>query len=142
MSGRNAPLSRSRFAVEIAGVLVSGFRRVDIPRRYTRENAAGQPQWGQLEYDDLTMVRGMKRNDDTLYDWRKSVEQGKVEEGKKDVAVILQDETGTEQVRWVFTGAWPREYVPPTLDAGSTGDQGDGALEEITLVFDRMKRAE
>jgi phage tail-like protein len=141
MADRNAPIERGRFEVEIDGVVVAGWRRVELPRRYNAENASGEPQWGQPESDDLTMVRGVMKNDTTLHDWRKSVEEGKLDAARKDIDVVLLTETGTEQIRWTFTDAWPTEYVPPTLDTDPGGDQGDFAVAEVTLVFDKMTRA-
>lgn len=148
MADRHGPLRTGRFVVEVGGVEVSGFRVVDLPARSTKETEyreGEEPEnqrtlWGQTEYEDLTMKRGAKKGDTTLFDWRKAVDQGKMEEGRKNLAVVLQDETGETAIRWEFTNAWPRRYDPPTLDA--TSDGGGVATESVTIVYDEMKRVE
>jgi phage tail-like protein len=148
MADRHGPLRTGRFKVEIGGAEVPGFQVVDLPARSTqmqeyREGSDSDHQRklaGQTEYEDLTMVRGAKKNDAPLYNWRKSIEQGKMEEGRKGLAVVLQDENGEEAIRWEFTNAWPKNYDPPTLDA--TADGGGVATESVTIAFDEMIRAE
>lgn len=146
MPDRHGPLRTGRFKVEIDGVQVDGFRVVDIPARSTEmeeySEGSGTEQhrklWGRTEYDDLTMVRGAMKGDSTLHDWRTSVDQGKLEEGRKDLTVVLQDEEGQAQIRWEFTSAWPKRYEPPRLDA--TSDGGDVATESVTVAYDEMLR--
>lgn len=148
MADRHGPLRTGRFVVEVGGVEVSGFQVVDLPARSTkvqeyREGSDSDRQrklTGQTEYEDLTMVRGARKDDASLYDWRKAIEQGKMEEGRKDLAVVLQDENGEEAIRWEFTNAWPKRYEPPTLDA--TAEGGGVATESVTVVFDEMQRPE
>jgi len=148
MADRHGPLRTGRFVVEVGGVEVPGFQVVDLPARSTqmqeyREGSDPEHQRqiaGQTEYEDLTMVRGAKKDDASLYDWRKAIEQGKMEEGRKDLAVVLQDENGEEAIRWEFTNAWPKRYDPPTLDA--TAEGGGVATESVTIVFDEMQRPE
>ncbi|WP_276257964.1 phage tail protein [Haloglomus litoreum] len=148
MADRHGPLRTGRFVVEVGGVEVDGFRVVDLPARFTKEveyREGSDPDdnrqlMGQTEYEDLTMKRGAKKGDTTLFDWRKSVDEGRMEEGRKDLAVVLQTETGEEAIRWEFTNAWPKRYDPPTLDATSEG--GGVATEDVTIVFDEMTRAE
>jgi phage tail-like protein len=148
MADRHGPLRTGRFVVEVGGVEVSGFQVVDLPARSTkvqeyREGSDSDRQrklTGQTEYEDLTMVRGARKDDASLYDWRKAIEQGKMDEGRKDLAVVLQDENGEEAIRWEFTNAWPKRYEPPTLDA--TAEGGGVATESVTVVFDEMQRPE
>lgn len=139
-----------RFTVEIDDVETSGFKRIDIPSTTTQQveyREGKDPDhhrklWGQTEYEDLTMERGAKKDDTTLFDWRKSVIQGQMEEARKSVAVILQDEVGEQQVRWEFTKAWPKQYDPPTLETGSQGGQGNVATETVVIVYDEMERSQ
>jgi phage tail-like protein len=148
MADRHGPLRTGRFVVEVGGVEVPGFQVVDLPARSTkvqeyREGSDSDRQrklTGQTEYEDLTMVRGARKDDASLYDWRKAIEQGKMDEGRKDLAVVLQDENGEEAIRWEFTNAWPKRYEPPTLDA--TAEGGGVATESVTVVFDEMQRPE
>lgn len=146
MADRHGPLRTGRFVVEVEGVEVSGFRVVDLPARFSEEaeyREGSDPDhqrktMGQTKYEDLKMERGATKGDTTLYDWRKAIDQGKVEEGRKDLAVVLQDENGEAAIRWEFTQAWPKRYDPPTLDA--TAEGGGVATESVTIVYDEMKR--
>jgi phage tail-like protein len=145
MQDRHGPLRTGRFVVEIDGIQVDGFRVVDLPGRSTKMEESQGPErqrnlWGQTEYEDLEMERGATRGDTTLFDWREAVDQGKLDEGRKDLAVVLQDDTGGTAMRWEFTKAWPRRYDPPTLDVTADSGDDDIAIEKVTIVFDEMKR--
>jgi phage tail-like protein len=148
MADRHGPLRTGRFKVEIDGVQTSGFKHIDIPSQSTKqvEYREGKDAdhhrklWGQSEYEDLKMERGVKKGDTTLFDWRKKVTQGKMEEARKNIAIVLQDEVGEAQIRWEFTNGWPKRYDPPTLDTSSGGGQGDVATESVVITYDEMKR--
>jgi phage tail-like protein len=141
MPDRHGPMKTGRFTVAVDGVEVPGFRAVDLPRRYTEtDNGRGDDDtalWGQTEYDDLTMERGVAAKDTAVLDWRRAVEAGRADDGRKTVTVSVQDEEGTTQLRWEFRNAWPKEYDPPTLDATAS----DGiATESFSLAFGEMER--
>jgi phage tail-like protein len=142
MPDRHGPLRTGRFKVEINEVEVPGWQTVTIPGNSTErvDSRGDDPDhhrklWGQTNYDDLEMEREM--TDTTVYDWRKKVLQGKIEEGRKNVRVTLQNEQGVDKIRWEFTEAWVREYQPPELDASADGDV---AKESVTVVFDELFR--
>ncbi|MEF8779810.1 MAG: phage tail protein [Haloferacaceae archaeon] len=147
MPDRHGPMRTGRFKVEIDDVEVAGFRTVELPRRYTEldeyreegESDARKQLWGQPEFDDLKMERGVAPGGTELFDWRTAVEEGKVDDGRKEISVTLMDEEGESQIRWSFDAAWPKEYHPPELDA--TADD-EVATESITVAFDSMIREE
>lgn len=156
---RHGPMRTGLFTVEIDDVDVQGWQSVTIPGSSTEqgqyregedpdqqeENGEGNETdhernlWGQPTYDDLEMERGVFRDDPLIWEWRKAVEEGRVEEALKNVTVILRDEEGRHQISWEFTAAWPKEYDPPELDASAGGDI---ATESITVAYDRMIREE
>lgn len=143
MPDRHGPMRTGRFKVEIDNVEVAGWQTVIIPgisvetTTYREGNDPDYEQntWGQPSYDDLEMVRTM--TDTTVYDWRKNVVEGKVEEGRKNVKVTLQNEEGGDEIRWEFTNAFIKEYQPPELDASTDGEV---PKESMTLVFEDMLR--
>ncbi|WP_276257963.1 DUF6517 family protein [Haloglomus litoreum] len=143
---RHGPLRTGRFVVELDGVEVSGFQVVDLPARSTGlvdsggESGGQRRTMGQTEYEDLTMERGMRKGDSTLDDWRTSVDQGKMDEARKEVVVSLQDDAGTTMLQWRFTNARPLAYDPPTLDATTGGSQGAIATESVTVDFEDVER--
>jgi phage tail-like protein len=150
MPDRHGPLRTSRFKLELDDVTVEGFQRVEIPSQTTQQveyREGTDPDhhkklWGRTQYEDLTMERGVKADDMVLYDWRKKVTEGNLEEARKNIAVILLDEMGESQIRWEFTKAWPKKYTPPTLEADAGGGQGNVATETVVVTYDEMKRTE
>jgi phage tail-like protein len=140
---QHGPMRTGRFIVKIDDVEVPGWHSVAIPSRSTEQDEYreenGETDWGQTSFDDLEMERGVKPNDTTLYDWAEAVRQGDVEEGRKEIAVVLLDESGETQAEWELQKAWPKEYDPPELEASADGDV---ATESITVAYDKMDRKE
>ncbi len=141
------PLTRGRFTVEIEGTEVPGVRRVAIPgdstaaQEYREGDDPDQNRkiWGELTFDDLEMERAVLPDETQLFEWRRQVRQGRMEEGRKHVAVVLRDAADEPQIRWEFENAWIKDYDPPELvaDAG-----GEVATESVTVVFDEMIRTD
>jgi phage tail-like protein len=144
---RHGPLKTGKFFVEIDDVEVAGWKTVTIPgisveqESYREGNEAPQEKKvaGQPSYGDLVMERGFAPDDTLLWDWVDDVRQGKVESTRRKIAVIVQDTEGNAQTRWEFTECWPKNYDPPELDAS---EDGEVAIESITVTFDRMIRSE
>lgn len=146
MPDRHGPMKTGRFEVRIDDVEVPGWTAVDLPSRTTAEteyregdsDAESRTVTGQTEFDDLEMERGVKPGDTKLWDWRRDVEAGRIEDARKSIRVALKDEEGNDGMVWEFTDAWVKGYEPPELDAGSDGGV---AIESVTVKFDKMKRA-
>jgi phage tail-like protein len=140
---QHGPMRTGRFVVEIDDVEVPGWHSVAIPGRSTEQDEYreenGETDWGQTSFDDLEMERGVKPGDTRLYDWHMAVVEGDVEEGRKEIAVVLLDENGETQAEWELQEAWITAYDPPELDAGADGDV---ATESITVAYDKMDRVE
>ena len=147
MTDRHGPQRTGRFEVEIDDVPVPGWRTVTLPGSQTEEGEYREGDdpdyekklWGQTTYDDIEMERGVQPDDTDIYEWRMDVIQGRLDEGRRELAIILQDEEGDGQVRWEFENAWPKAYDPPDLDASADGEV---AMESVTVAFDTMKREE
>jgi phage tail-like protein len=142
-SGVEPQVGPGAFTVDIDDVSVDGVRTIDLPRLSTGEveasgDGAQRTVGGRTEYEDLEMERGVRKDESTLWDWRSTVEAGKVEEGRKTVTVLLGNGQGTERVGWEFSNAWPRGYEPPQLDVSADGDEV--ATESVTVTFERMTR--
>ena len=148
MADRHGPMRTGRFSVEIDDVEVQGFRKVKIPSSSTEQGEyrdGDEPDherkiWGETMFEDLELERGLPGHDSSrLYDWREEIRAGNLDEGRKEVAVVLMDEEGEPQIRWEFEGAWIKYYDPPTLYASS---DGDAATETVAIAFDKMVREE
>jgi len=48
---------------------------------------------------------------------RKPVEDGKIRDARKNVAVEILNDDGSPAARWEFSNAWPSKYDAPDLNA-------------------------
>ena len=90
---------------------------------------------GRLKWGDIVLKRGITKNLD-MYNWRKQVEQGKVEAARLDGTIIMYDQTMTPIAEWTFTKGRPSKISGPSL-------QSDGnavGVEELTVVHEGIKR--
>lgn len=88
---------------------------------------------GQKQVVNITLKRGMFKNDDKLYSWMKSIMDNKID--KRDIQISLTNETGTDLlVTWNVANAFPTKLTAPGFDARSN----EIAVEEMTLTADRL----
>jgi phage tail-like protein len=90
---------------------------------------------GRLKWGDIVLKRGITTNLD-FYDWRKQVEQGKVDEARLDGTIIMYDQNMSAVAEWEFYKGWPSKISGPSL-------QSDGnavGIEELTIVHEGIKR--
>ena len=140
---RNDPYRNFRFLVEIDGITQAGFSEATIPNtsqdpieyREGSEPPTARKIPGLIKYGNVTLKWGLTDSLD-LYDWRKLVEDGKMKDARKNVAIILMDEEGNSKSRWEFSDAWPNKYDAPDLSAKGT----DIAIETLEIVHEGMKR--
>lgn len=144
MPDRHGPYRDSRFLLEIDGIVQAGFSECTIPESSTEptEYREGNepPTVRKLSslntYGDLTLRWGTTPESTELFEWRKAVEQGQLDEARRNVAVLVLDEEGEPGARWEFRGAWPRQYDAPDLDATGSGV----AIESLEIAHEGMER--
>ncbi|MFC6988027.1 phage tail protein [Haloplanus sp. GCM10025708] len=146
MPDRHGPLRNTRFLLEIDGVARGGFSVCCLPSARTdvveyREGNDGRPTnrklAGSTDYGPLVLKGGVA--DGTgLYEWHRLVEQGKLGEARRPVAVVVLDEEGQPGARWEFRDAWPARYGAPRLDATGKGV----ALETLEIVTEGFERVQ
>jgi phage tail-like protein len=90
---------------------------------------------GRLKWGDITLKRGITTNMD-FWEWRKQVEDGKVEGARKDGSIIMYDQDGKEVARWNFEKAWPSKISGPSVKT----DDNAVSVEELTIVHEYIKR--
>lgn len=143
MGRRDDPDRNFRFIVEIDGIAQSGFSEVIMPESLTtvieyREGSM-QPYTRKLpgltKYSNLILKSGITESME-LYEWRKQVIEGEIQEARRNLSVILLDGERNECARWNFTEAWPARYTPPNLSA----EREDVATETFEVTFERMER--
>ena len=140
---RKDPYRNFRFLVEIDGIIQAGFSEATIPDstqdvieyREGNEPPTVRKLPGLVKYGNVTLKWGITDSME-LYNWRKLVEQGKMKDARRNMAIILMDEVGNPAARWEFSEAWPSKYDAPDLNAKGT----DIAIETLEIVHEGMRR--
>jgi phage tail-like protein len=143
MADRNDPYRNSRFLLEIDGITQAGFSEAAIPDtsqepieyREGNEIPTVRKIPGLIKYGNLTLKWGITDSLE-LYEWRKLVEQGKMKDARRNIAVILMDEEASPKSRWEFGQAWPTKYDAPDLNAKGN----DIAIETLEIAHEGMVR--
>ena len=84
----------------------------------------------------VTLKRGVTDSMD-LWEWRKMVEDGRIDEARKDGSIVLYDAAGDEISRFSFVRGWPSKWKGP--DVNVTGN--DVAIEEISIAHEGFTRS-
>ena len=140
---RKDPYRSFRFRLEIDGIDQAGFSEVTIPDinieevsyRNGNEINTVRKLSGLVKYGDVSLKWGITDSVE-LYDWLKLVAEGKISEARKNVAIILMDEEGSDVNRWEFENAWPKKYDAPNLNASGN----EVAIESLDIAHEGMKR--
>ena len=140
---RKDPYGNYRFRVEISGIARIAFTEVIMPdsasevieHREGTDPAIVRKQAGVTTHSSLILKWGLTQSMD-LYNWRKQIEQGKIGSSRKNIAIALIDEEGSEASRWEFVNAWPSGYKAPDLNAKGN----EVAVETLEIVFESMQR--
>jgi phage tail-like protein len=138
-------LAGYHFSIEIDGVTIAQFREVsglnaEITTIEHRENSPkGLPLMKKLpgakKYGDLTLKRGRTDSND-LWKWLKTVQDGKIDDARKNGSIVLYDTSFVEIGRFNFLKGWPSKIA---TDAVST-ESSEAVKETITLVIERLDR--
>ncbi len=140
---RNDPYGNYRFRLEIDGIVQAGFSEVTIPDsscEATEYRVGSDPPnfrklSGLTKYGALVLKWGITDSME-LYEWRKRIEQGLIRLNRKNIAVILLDDDGSDKARWEFANAWPSKYDAPDMNAKGS----EVAVESIEIAFETMER--
>lgn len=140
------PLTSARFYLDIGGKVTGFFRECNglsseseiVEHKATTKG--GLPVIikvpGAVKWENVVLKRGVT-NDMEIWNWRKEVEEGKVEKARRDGSIIMYgQEKQKEMARWNFTQAWPVKVSGPSLNAGTN----EIAIEELTISHEGMKR--
>jgi phage tail-like protein len=89
-------------------------------------------QPGAVEYENITLTRGMTSNTDLL-DWFQDIVEGKIE--RRSGSVIVLDQAGYEARRWDFYEAYPVALTFPDLSS----DGSAIAFEKFELAVGKTQ---
>ena len=119
---RQDPLTNFRYRLEINGLTIAGFSEVSIAEttvdvveyREGTDPPHVRKLSGLTKYGNITLKRGMTTSLE-LYEWHRQVVNGQVGNARKNIAIVVADETGTDKARFVVIDAWPTKYSPSEL---------------------------
>lgn len=92
---------------------------------------------GRLKWGDITLKRGVTSSME-IWNWRKQVEDGKVEQARCNGSIIMYDQTLKPVARWNFQRAWPTKVSGPTPKS----DGNEIGLEELTIAHEYIARVQ
>src|SRR5260370_23137174 len=125
---RKDPLRNFRFRVEIDGIAVAGFSEGLIGPTTTEaidyREGTDPPHVRKLsgltKFGNIILKRGLADSLE-LYHWYAQVAAGQLVANRKQVVIVIADETGADHARFVVNQAWPVKYQPSELNA--TGNE-------------------
>ena len=141
------PLVGFNFALELGGSIAGFFTSVSglgsetavTDHLIVGENGAQIVRKipGRLTWGDIELSRGVTANLD-LWEWRKKVENGQVNEARTDGSIVMYDQEGTEVARFNFERGWPS-----SISSGDLGsDSEDVVVESLTIVHEYIERVQ
>jgi phage tail-like protein len=138
---RQDPVRNFRFRVEIDGLPIAAFSEVTINPTTTDviEYREGTDPThvrklpGLTRYGAVTLKRGVTTSRD-LFEWHKQITAGQT--ARKNVAIVVLDETGADLARYAVSNAWPAKYDPGDLNAKGN----DVFIEALELANEGVER--
>jgi phage tail-like protein len=91
---------------------------------------------GAMKWSDITFERRID-NSKALWEWRQQVEEGSVDDARRNGSIVIKDSTQTEVARWNFQAGWPSKWTGAELDAGSN----EIATEKLVITHEGLQRA-
>ena len=136
------PFRGFNFRVEIDGVTSAGFQEasgLDVNTEATDYREGTDPNHvrkltGLNSYSPIMLKRGITDSVE-LWEWKQTVTSGRTQ--RRNVSIVLADETGQEQIRWNVRRAWPSKWTGPSFSSTSN----DIAIEELELTHEELVRA-
>ncbi len=130
--------SRYHFSVEWGGSRI-GFTEVlgldiEIEAVSFREGSNADDSFrkipGLRKFSDITLKRGIAKGDNEFFAWINTKQMGTIE--RRDIRIILLNETYEPVVVWKVKNAFPIKYYGPVLEAKG----GDIAIETLVLTHE------
>jgi len=140
---RKDPLRNFRFRLEIEGIQQANFSEVTmgetttdaIDYREGNEPSHVRKLDGLTKYGNITLKWGVTDSTE-LYDWHMAIVAGQIKTNRKQVAIIVMDESGADKARFVVSDAWPMKYQPSALN----GKGNEVLIELLEIVNEGIER--
>jgi phage tail-like protein len=142
---RKDPLRNFRFRLEIENIKQASFSEATIGETTTDAidyREGNEPNHvrkldGLTKFGNITLKWGVTDSTE-LSDWHKAIVNGKIQQNRKQVALIVMDETGADKARFVVSEAWPMKYQP----SGLNGKGNEVLIELLELVNEGIERTQ
>jgi phage tail-like protein len=140
-AGRRDPFKNYSFLVEIDGIASAAFKSVSglggeaeviEYREGSDPLSSSRKLVGRVRYPNVTLKRGLTTSHD-LWDWWQTVVNGPVE--RRNVAIVLLDDSRTPVLRWLLRNAWIAKIEGPSLHASGN----EVAIESIELAHEGLE---
>ncbi len=135
-----------KFIVEIDGLVQSRFSEIILPEIQIdvleyRDGSATDNGFNKLpgltHYGNLILRWGITDSME-LYNWFKIIEEGNVQDARKNAAIILLNDKNEPVARWEFLGIFPVKYKIAPLNAQSPTI----LIEELEIAVEKMRRVQ
>ncbi len=141
---RKDPLVSFQYAVEIQGKVSGYFTECSglgsehevIDHKITekgKEIIRKIP--GRIKWENIVLKRGITETMD-IWEWRKKVEDGKVDEARANGSIVMMDQHLNPVARWNFENAWPVKVTGPSMKS----DSNEVGIEELTIAHEGLWR--
>jgi phage tail-like protein len=142
---RTDPLRNFRFRLEIEGIAQANFSEVAIGETTTEaidyreghEPTHVRKLSGMTKFGNITLKRGITDSLD-IWNWHRQIMAGQIQAQRKQVAIVVLDETGGDKARFVVSEAWPMKYDPSDLN----GKGNEVLIELLELVNEGIERVQ
>jgi phage tail-like protein len=137
---RRDPFRAFNFQLEIDGIPIGGFSEcsgltANVDAVDYREGTDKQPNvrklMGPPKFTNITCKRGITK-DKSLWEWYGNIFNGVAD--RRNVTIILMDETREPVVRWHAENAWVTKIDGPSFKAGAN----EIAIESVELVHEGL----
>jgi phage tail-like protein len=141
MSPQTDPLRATNFLVEIDGITRSRFvsvtglgSEVDVVEEREGTDPRHSHKVAGTTHTQNLVLRWPSDDNTELTDWHQRIREGQPD--RRNVSIVLLDETGSARIRWNVIAAWPAKWEGPSLNAESN----DIATETIELTHEGITR--
>ena len=137
------PLAGFNFLLESGGLLRAGFSEITglnsesdvIDYRNGNDDFANRRIAGMKKFGPVTLKSGVAASpDQDFLNWRRTVETADIQ--RRDISIILLDESRQEQVRYNLRAAWPSKWVGPDLKSGAS----EIAIEQLEIQHEGVSQ--
>ncbi|MGH9844770.1 MAG: phage tail protein [Blastocatellia bacterium] len=145
MANEKDPLVSAWFGVEFQGQVKGAFREctgMGSENEVVEYKASGEKGEqvvkkvpGRMKWNNITLKRDITASME-MWAWRKLVEQGKVDDARKNGSIVMFSTNGDEVARWDFVNAWPSKISGPTANA----QNNEVGIEELEIAHEGYSR--